>query len=144
VIAADKPAGDVIVFCSHTDAEKKHQLEAHGVRVEVVPEKASPSQPVVGPALDLHCVLERLGAMKITSLLVEGGATVNWACLSAGLVDKLWLFYAPKILGGYDSVPLIGGDGFVALSDAPQLRELTLHRYGEDFAVEGYLRDPYA
>jgi diaminohydroxyphosphoribosylaminopyrimidine deaminase/5-amino-6-(5-phosphoribosylamino)uracil reductase len=134
---ADSQAGDVIVFCCRGDAEKKRELEACGVRVEVVPPVAGGSAP------DLHCVLKRLGAMKITSLLVEGGATVNWACLQAGVVDKVWLFYAPRILGGDRSVPLVGGEGFGAVADAARLHDLTLHRYGEDFALEGYLHDSY-
>jgi diaminohydroxyphosphoribosylaminopyrimidine deaminase/5-amino-6-(5-phosphoribosylamino)uracil reductase len=158
---AATPCGDVLVFCCRGDAEKKRELEARGVRVEIVPPAASPAQPGAAghTSLDLHCVLKRLGAMKITSLLVEGGATVNWACLQAGVVDKVWLFYAPRILGGNRSVPLVSGEGFGAVAstpasanaalagdpgDAPRLRDLSLHRYGEDFAVEGYLRDPYA
>ena len=84
------------------------------------------------------------GKMQITSLLVEGGASVNWAFLKAGAVEKVWLFYAPKILGGSTSVGFAGNEGFGAMAEAAQLRDLSLHRYGEDFAVEGYLRDPYA
>ncbi len=134
----DSPAGDVLVFCCRAAEEKKRELEARGVRIEVVPPAAGTSSP------DLHCVLKRLGEMKITSLLVEGGAAVNGACLRAGVIDKVWLFYAPRILGGERSVPLVGGAGFGAVAEAARLHELSLHRYGEDFAVEGYLRDPYA
>jgi diaminohydroxyphosphoribosylaminopyrimidine deaminase/5-amino-6-(5-phosphoribosylamino)uracil reductase len=79
--------------------------------------------------------------MQITSLLVEGGATVNSAFLRAGVADKAWLFYAPRILGG--GVPFASGEGFATLAEAAYLQNLSLHRYGEDFAVEGYLRDPY-
>ena len=93
---------------------------------------------------DLQCVLDRLGKMQITSLLVEGGASVNWAFLKAGVVEKVWLFYAPKILGGSASVGFAGREGFGAIAEAAHVRDASLHRYGEDFAVEGYLRDPYA
>jgi diaminohydroxyphosphoribosylaminopyrimidine deaminase/5-amino-6-(5-phosphoribosylamino)uracil reductase len=135
-------ADDLTVFC--VDAadekrdEKKHALESRGVRVERLPSGPEKRFP------DVQCVLERLGKMQITSLLVEGGATVNWAFLKAGAVDKVWFFYAPKILGGSDSVGLAGGEGFGTVADAAQLHDVSLHRYGEDFAVEGYLRDPYA
>ena len=67
---------------------------------------------------DLQCVLDALGKMQITSLLVEGGASVNWAFLKAGAVDKIWLFYAPKILGGGTSVGFAGGEGFGAMAEA--------------------------
>jgi diaminohydroxyphosphoribosylaminopyrimidine deaminase/5-amino-6-(5-phosphoribosylamino)uracil reductase len=92
---------------------------------------------------DLEHVMRRLGVMEITSVLVEGGANVNWVALEAGLVDKVFLYYAPKILAGTGSVPFAGGRGFGAMSDAAQVKNVRLHRFGEDFAVEGYLRDPY-
>ena len=96
-------------------------------------------RPVRQP--DLQCVLKALGSMQVTSVLLEGGAKVNGAFLRAGLVDKVWLFYAPKIFGS--GAPLAssedGGATEVALRP-----DITLHRYDEDFAVEGYLRDPYA
>jgi diaminohydroxyphosphoribosylaminopyrimidine deaminase/5-amino-6-(5-phosphoribosylamino)uracil reductase len=82
--------------------------------------------------------------MQITSLLVEGGASVNGAFLKAGVVDKVWLFYAPRILGGSASVGFTSGEGFGEIAKAATVRDAALHRYGEDFAVEGYLRDPYA
>jgi diaminohydroxyphosphoribosylaminopyrimidine deaminase/5-amino-6-(5-phosphoribosylamino)uracil reductase len=135
-------ADDLIVFCldapDENIAEKKHALELSGVRVERIPADAQRRFP------DLRCVLARLGKMQITSLLVEGGASVNWTFLQAGAVDKVWLFYAPKILGGGTSVGFAGGQGFAAMAEAAQLRDLSLCRYGEDFAVEGYLHDPYA
>jgi len=131
-------ADDLIVFCVDAADEKKDALESCGVRVERLPAGPEKRFP------DLQCVLDRLGKMQITSLLVEGGATVNWAFLKAGAVDKVWFFYAPKILGGSASVGLASGEGFGTVADAAQLRDVSLHRYGEDFAVEGYLRDPYA
>jgi len=131
-------ADDLIVFCLDAPEEKKQALEARGVRVELLP--AGPDQRFP----DLQCVLDRLEKMQITSLLVEGGASVNWTFLKTGSVEKVWLFYAPKILGGSASVAFAGDEGFGAMARAAQLRDLSLHRYGEDFAVEGYLRDPYA
>jgi diaminohydroxyphosphoribosylaminopyrimidine deaminase/5-amino-6-(5-phosphoribosylamino)uracil reductase len=129
---------DVIVFCSFAEEKKKQQLEERGIRVVQVP---------LGPAgdgrPDFSRVLDHLGAMEITSLIIEGGALVNWAALLAGVVDKVFLYYAPKILAGTGSVPFAGGRGFRRMSDAAQVKNITLHRFGEDFAVEGYIRDPY-
>ena len=59
------------------------------------------------------------------------------------MVDKIFLYYAPKILAGLGSVPFASGEGYRHVSDAAQVRSLKLHRFGEDFAVEGYLKDPY-
>lgn len=129
---------DVMVFCSFAEEKKKKQLEERGTRVVQVPlAPAGDGRP------DLSKVLEHLGAMEITSLIVEGGALVNWAALVAGVVDKVFLYYAPKILAGTGSVPFAGGRGFRHMSEAAAVKNITLHRFGEDFAVEGYIRDPY-
>ena len=128
---------DLIVFCSFAEEKRKAELERRGIRVCQVVQAKKDGHP------DLEHVMRRLGEMEITSVLVEGGANVNWVALEAGLVDKVFLYYAPKILAGTGSVPFAGGRGFRAMSDAAQVKNVRLHRFGEDFAVEGYLKDPY-
>ena len=128
---------DVTVFCSFADEKKKQALEALGVCVQVVEFDKTSSRP------DLATVLTRLGEREITSLMVEGGASVNWAALTAGVVDKVFLYYAPKILGGTGAVPFAGGTGFRRMDEAVRVKNFELHRFGEDFAIEGYLKDPY-
>ncbi len=127
---------DVVVFCGPVEEGKRGELEARGVCVEqIATERAG--HP------DLAKIIERLGHMEITSLLIEGGATVNWEALSAGLADKVFLYYAPKILGGSGAVPFVHGPGFRHLGEAAYVKNITLHRFGEDFAVEGYLRNAW-
>ena len=128
---------DVLVFCSRGDAAKKSQLEQNGIRVEQLPAATPDGRP------DMSAILHRLGEMEITSLMIEGGATVNGTALAAGVVDKVFLYYAPKILAGTGSIPFAAGVGFPRISEAVQVKPTQLHRFGEDFAVEGYLRDPY-
>ena len=137
---------DVLVFCSGGETKKRAELEKHGVVVEQV----SPDTDQIGHGTtaardesrpDLAQIFRRLGEMEITSVLVEGGAMINSACLRAGVIDKLWLFYAPKLLGGEGTVPFLSSHS--QMSAPTEVQNLTLHRFGEDFAVEGYLRDPY-
>jgi len=128
---------DVLVFCTTADAQKKSKLEQRGIRIEQFP-AATPDGRT-----DLAAILRRLGEMEITSLIIEGGATVNGTALAAGVVDKVFLYYAPKILGGKRSIPFATGAGFPRMSEAAQVKSVQLHHFGEDFAVEGYLRDPY-
>ena len=128
---------DVLIFCSFAEEKKRRQLEQHGIRVEQVPLGSSDGRP------DLARIIARLGELGIISLLIEGGALVNWTALASGVVDKVFLYYAPKILAGGGSVPFAGGEGFRRLSEAAQVKDIVLHRFGEDFAVEGYLRNPY-
>ena len=129
---------DVLVICSFAEEKKRRQLEESGVRVKQVGLGPGDGRP------GMDEILACLGEMEITSLLIEGGAMVNWAALAAGVVDKVFLYYAPKILAGTGSVPFAAGPGFRHMSEAAYIRCFTLHRFGEDFAVEGYLKDPYA
>jgi diaminohydroxyphosphoribosylaminopyrimidine deaminase / 5-amino-6-(5-phosphoribosylamino)uracil reductase len=149
-VAAERK-NDVLIFCSSTGAQnmgaqnrgawnneqKKKQLEQLGIRVEQVSTGES------GAHLDLAAILRRLGQLEILSLMIEGGATVNSAALAADAVGKVFLYYAAKILGDAGAIPFAGGAESRAASQAARVRDLRLHRFGEDFAVEGYLRDPY-
>jgi diaminohydroxyphosphoribosylaminopyrimidine deaminase/5-amino-6-(5-phosphoribosylamino)uracil reductase len=127
---------DVVVFTFSADDKKKTELESRGVRVEKLPAALPDGRP------DLAAVLRRLGELDITSLMIEGGSTLNDAALAAGIVDKIFLYYTPKILGA-GAVPFAAGAGFRPMSEAAHVQGVHLHRFGEDFAVEGYLRDPY-
>jgi diaminohydroxyphosphoribosylaminopyrimidine deaminase/5-amino-6-(5-phosphoribosylamino)uracil reductase len=137
VTSDNKSQDDVLVFCSSAEPKKKRDLEARGVRVEQLP-------PASDRRLDLHAVLRRLGELEITSLMIEGGAAVNGAALTSGVADKLFLYYAPTILGA-GALPFAAdadtNTGFIR--ETLCVKHLQLHRFGEDIAVEGYLRDPY-
>lgn len=63
--------------------------------------------------------------------------------MTSKAADKLFLYYAPRIFGGAESIPFAAGQGFHNMNEAPEVSNLRLYRFGEDFAVEGYLRDPY-
>lgn len=128
---------DVLVFCSFAEENRKKELLQHGIRVEQIPIVTAAGRP------DMRGIVRFLGEMEITSLMIEGGAMVNWAALAAGIVDKVFLYYAPKILAGTGSIPFAAEDGFHGMSNAAYVKPFRLHRFGEDFAVEGYLRDPY-
>jgi diaminohydroxyphosphoribosylaminopyrimidine deaminase/5-amino-6-(5-phosphoribosylamino)uracil reductase len=128
---------DLVIFCSFAEEKKRRELEDRGIRVEQVKLGAMDGRP------DIASIIQKLGEMEITSLIIEGGALVNWTALAANVVDKVFLFYAPKILAGTGSVPFASGRGFPHISEAARVRSITLHRFGEDFAVEGYIKDPY-
>jgi diaminohydroxyphosphoribosylaminopyrimidine deaminase/5-amino-6-(5-phosphoribosylamino)uracil reductase len=128
--------GDVLVLYSQADENRKQELERLGLRVE----KIAPARPDGRP--DMPEVMRLLAKYEITSVLIEGGATVNWTSLSSGVVDKLFLFYAPKILGE-GAVPFVASPAEGHTHVALAARHLELHQFGEDFAVEGYLHDPY-
>lgn len=109
-------------------AGKKDRLEKEGARVLTAPLKDG--------RVDLDRLMVILGAMNISSLLVEGGSRVLGSALSAGIVDKIFGFYAPKILGGDDGIPLFKGRGPELMKDAVCFDNLSVRRFDEDIMIE--------
>ncbi len=88
--------------------------------------------------LNLKQALEALAEQQITSLIVEGGATVASSFIEQRLIDKATFFIAPKIIGGREAVSAIGGEGFARLSDVVELENLVVRQLGDDLEVTGY------
>jgi diaminohydroxyphosphoribosylaminopyrimidine deaminase/5-amino-6-(5-phosphoribosylamino)uracil reductase len=84
-------------------------------------------------------LLRELGSRQVTSLLVEGGAEVHGSFFRAGLVDKVYFFYAPKIIGGRDAVSLVGGRGAAVVGEGLALNRLRIRRFDGDIMVEAYV-----
>ncbi len=124
---------DVTVVCtSAASAERRRALEQHGVRVLTFDGKHGRT--------DMRRVVEYLAGEKYMSLMIEAGSKVNWAALELGIADKIFFYYAPKILGGLQSLPVVGGTGRLRRADAIQFRDVTLHNIAlDEFAVEAYL-----
>ena len=127
---------DVLVFCSSPEKKKKTELEARGILVEELT-PASDGRP------DIHRALRRLGQLEITSVMIEGGSTVNGTALASLAVDKVFLYYAPKLMAGGGWIPFAAIAGVNRIDGPLQIKTLRLLRFEEDIAVEGYLRDPY-
>ncbi len=126
-------AGDVLIFTMQpTDSPRARALLRAGVEVVRVPSR--------GGRVDLRAVLRELGRREILSVLLEAGGTLNAAALEAGVVDKMVLFYAPRI-AGTDHMRVVQPERRARAK--PVLRDVNLRRFGPDFAVEGYLRDVY-
>ena len=86
--------------------------------------------------VDLHRALRRMAQREITSLLVEGGAETHASFFEAGLVDRVAVFTASRILGGAKALNAIGGRGF-SLASSPRLREVRIEPVGNDWLVTG-------
>jgi len=123
----------VVVGTSAASAERRKALESRAARVLIF------DGP--GGRADLRRTVEWLGEQKCLSLMIEAGSKVNWAALEAEIVDKVFFYYGPKILGGLQSLPMAGGAGRRSRTDAIRVCNLQLHSIAPDeFAVEGYLR----
>lgn len=126
-------ADDLIVFCNPAAArENTAKFQALRNRGVTVVEAGDAGR------VPFQDVIEYLAAQQVTSLLIEGGSTVNTRALREGLVDRVSLFYAPMLLGGR-GVPLIED---IQSTDF-RLKQVEIRRFGEDVLVEGLIRDPW-
>jgi diaminohydroxyphosphoribosylaminopyrimidine deaminase / 5-amino-6-(5-phosphoribosylamino)uracil reductase len=87
----------------------------------------------------LPALLDELGQRGMLSLLVEGGAEVHASFFAEGLVDKVYAYVAPRLIGGKDAPGPLGGTGVNHLPESPQLRELDFARLGDDLVITGYV-----
>lgn len=125
-----------VVTTSAASAERRAAIENLGVKVLTF------DGP--GGRTDLRRLVEWLGEEKRLSLLIEAGSMLNWAALDSGIVDKVFFYYAPKILGGTESLSMAGGTGRRRRMDAIVLHGIQVHPIAEDeFAVEGYVRKEF-
>jgi diaminohydroxyphosphoribosylaminopyrimidine deaminase/5-amino-6-(5-phosphoribosylamino)uracil reductase len=120
---------DVLIFFSDAGETAQKELASRGVRLLQIAGD--------GAHVALSEVMARLAEMQITSLLLEGGAEVHTTALKQGLVDKLMLFYAPRFLGE-NALPMLG-----LIDGAPAIDDFSLRRFGQDFAFEAYVRNPW-
>jgi diaminohydroxyphosphoribosylaminopyrimidine deaminase/5-amino-6-(5-phosphoribosylamino)uracil reductase len=96
---------------------------------------------LVDPAAEgWHTLLGRLGKRNIMMLLLEGGAELAGSALEAGAVDHVEFHIAPKILGGRNSHPVVGGKDPERMLDALQLENVEYSTFGDDIAVSGDLQ----
>ena len=92
--------------------------------------------------IDLRWLLRRLGSENVTSLLIEGGGEVNASFLLQGLAQRVAFFYAPKILGGRDSVRAVAGTGIMRLEQAIKLSSVDYRTLGPDLLLTGRVQSP--
>jgi len=131
LVKTAKEVPTYLVVNDETDNERVEESRRAGVYVWRMPGRGGWIDPVA--------FITGLCAEGFDSLLVEGGAAIHGSFFDAGLVDKIYFFFAPKILGGRDSRPMIGGLGFAKMSDALKLRDMKIKKLGEDFLVTGYI-----
>jgi diaminohydroxyphosphoribosylaminopyrimidine deaminase / 5-amino-6-(5-phosphoribosylamino)uracil reductase len=126
--------GDVVVATTVSLASAKARALVRA-GVEVVRVKARRGR------VDLNALGAELGRREILNVLLEAGAEMNAAALEAGIVDKLVLYYAPRVIG-VEGVPFAALRGKAA-ARVPELRNVRSIEYGSDIVIEGWLRDVY-
>ena len=121
----------IIATTIDSDKIKKNKLKELGVKIIETKRKDG--------KVDLDELIVNIGAIGIDSILIEGGGTLNFSALKEKIVDKVIFYIAPKIIGGDKSRTSVEGDGFINLSDAVNLNEISYSKIGSDLLVEGYI-----
>lgn len=127
-VVTDPSALTVLATTEKAPKEKLEELQRRGVQVLLLPE--------ANGKVDLTKLMEELGKREITSILLEGGASLNTSAIEAGIVDKFAFFIAPKVIGGKQALGVVK-DGFEDLL-WQELKLSRLRKMGEDFMVEAY------
>jgi diaminohydroxyphosphoribosylaminopyrimidine deaminase/5-amino-6-(5-phosphoribosylamino)uracil reductase len=133
VLRLNSDSDTILVAGRSAIQEKKSALAANGIRVI--------ESVLKNKRIDLDLLMDQLGALGITSLLIEGGSRVIASALNAGVVDKIMFFYAPKLTGGDDGVPICRGKGPDRMADCIAVKDVTLQRFGDDVMIEGYIEN---
>jgi len=125
------PSQTIVVTTDAMPAQHAHKLKTLNIEVLTLPYANHSEQP------DIAMLLKVLGERQIQSLLVEGGQTVLGSFFDARLVNEVWAFIAPMIIGGTNAVPSIGGLGIDELKDAPKLNNVSVETLNNDLLIKG-------
>ncbi|MFC3041742.1 bifunctional diaminohydroxyphosphoribosylaminopyrimidine deaminase/5-amino-6-(5-phosphoribosylamino)uracil reductase RibD [Virgibacillus xinjiangensis] len=128
-VISDNEAETWIFTSQRHDKKKRLQLESHGITVI---ETNGRNRVDIVEAVDI------LGKEGVSSLLVEGGGNIHASFLEQRLVDKVVLYFAPKLVGGSTAPTFLEGEGIKEMKDAVELADTDIQMVGKDFKFIGY------
>ena len=129
-VVQDKSAKIIIATTDKADKDKILKLQAQDVDVIVVDKDKNDK-------VDIEKLLDILGQQNICSILVEGGATLSGSFVAKKLVDKVYFFIAPKIVGGKEAKTPVAGTGILNLQEALALKDIQIEKLEEDIIIIG-------
>lgn len=132
IVHQQKEAPTIILTTKKAAPEKVSLLTERGITVLIVADHKG--------RVDLREGMAKLGERNIDSILLEGGSELNYSSLEAGIVDKVQVYIAPKIIGGTTSPTPVGGKGMDSLSNAFPVERMKTKMIGEDVFIEGYIK----
>ena len=128
-VITDGQAKTIIATTNKAPSDKVDSLRKAGAEIIFAGENEQ---------VDLNVLMNELAQREITSVFVEGGGTLNFSLLEAGLIDKVYAFIAPKIIGGRNALTSVEGNGFEKLNDAVILKDITTEIIDNDILITGY------
>jgi len=128
--------GKIVIATSPLAPKQKiRKFESLGARVLVCGKRNGENSGEV----ELNKLMRKLGKLGIQSILLEGGSELNGSAIEAGIVDKIYFFIAPKIIGGRDAKGPIGGKGIERMNQALKLKDMKMEKVGEDWLMSAEL-----
>lgn len=124
-IITDQSARTIIFTLNHNNQAKITKFEANNV--EVIPCK--------GNNIEIDFVLDQLAKREITSVLVEGGSNIHASFINNNYFQQIIFYLAPKIVGGQDAIPVVGGKGVSLIKKAPKLKFVSYTQIGPDLKI---------
>jgi diaminohydroxyphosphoribosylaminopyrimidine deaminase/5-amino-6-(5-phosphoribosylamino)uracil reductase len=132
-ILRTQPRGKILVFTHQSETSKKAQeLKKKGVEIKSF-------RPDHSGRMDLKKILAWLGQNEVSSVMVEGGALLLTSFLEKRLIDKIFVTFSTKLVGGEKALTFFEGKGSSTVSQAIQLKNMNCFTIGKDFILEGYL-----
>ena len=137
VVQTTAKAKTIIATCVN-DKSRLAAYQKLGCEMLVVPKSTNCECEATETAnhLDLTALLKELATYQIDSILVEGGGTLLWSFFKNGLVNKLYAYIAPKILGGKNAISPVGGLGFELVDEARKFKIESVRHFDNDILVE--------
>jgi diaminohydroxyphosphoribosylaminopyrimidine deaminase / 5-amino-6-(5-phosphoribosylamino)uracil reductase len=130
VLSPDSDSRTIIVVGNKTSKSRFHAFERGNIHILTCAIKHG--------RIDLSRLMDALGKMSIVTLMVEGGSEIMGSMIRECLVDKFYLFTAPRILGGDDGVPMARGKGAERMDESVTLRDMQIKRFDNDLLIIGY------
>lgn len=118
----------IVAYCE-AKPQKVQELTALGIECIQIPAKYG--------HIDLQKLMNILGSKKIDSILLEGGQTLNYAALDAGIVHYVYSYLGAKIFGGSSAFTPVGGHGVDTPNDAFLIKNAKITSFDGDFLIEG-------
>lgn len=131
VVETAKQQPTIVATTDLSDIARHKELQERGVSLLVLPNDKG--------RVPLKELMMELGKLQIDSVLLEGGGTLNYAALEAGVVDKVMSFIAPKIIGGRNAITPVEGEGRDLVRDAFEISKTRISSFKEDVLIEGYI-----
>lgn len=119
---------NVLIFTTkRSNHKKRKKLTDDGISVVICP----------GSLISLPFVMKELARREIVSVFVEGGGSVLGSFVDAKLVDKVYAFYAPIIIGGASAISAVGGRGADSIRQSLRLKDTVIKTFGDNILIRG-------